>query len=171
MRIRPSFVLYAAIAVAVLVWALGSLGGDARRIGKRLDRLGALVEKEAGESRLTGLDKARRLGTFFSRDFAVDLAVAGAGTLGDRQQLSRVFFGYRDRPTTIGVAFHDRELTVDEARRQAEMTLLAVVTAGWDGGRSRERYRLRLEWIEEAGEWQIRRLELLEVVEGPRGLL
>jgi hypothetical protein len=83
----------------------------------------------------------------------------------------QVTLGYRRRAERIGLDFHDRELTVDPRLRVADLTTTATLTGRTAGSAYRERYRLRLGWVEEEGEWRIRRIELLEVLDGTSSIL
>ncbi len=164
MKIRSSYILYGIIAIALAVWALSFLGGDARRIRSRLAELEALIEKNEQENNLVAANKARLLGGFFTSSFEIDI-VPFSQVVTDRQQLMRVAMGYRSRSERIGVVFREQELAIDAERRSADMGLIAELT-GRRMSLTPERYDLRIRWSEEDGEWRIRRLEVLEMPEG-----
>ncbi len=167
MRSRTTL-LYGLLALGVAVWLYSSWSSDRRRIERQLGELRALVEKDGKESALVGANKARQVGQLFGRDFALELGAYGQ-VINDRARVAQVVLQYRTGSERIGVDFRDQELAVDSQLRLADMTLVASVTGTLDGDAYRERYRLRLRWVEEDGEWRIQRVELFEVLEGRPG--
>lgn len=161
MKVRSSYILYGIVAIALAVWALSFLGGDARRIRHRLDELEELIEKTEQENNLVAANKARLLGGFFTNRFEIEI-VPYSQVVTDRQQLMQVAMGYRSRSERIGVAFREEELAIDAERRSADMGVVAELT-GRRVSLTPERYDLLIQWSEEDGEWRIRRLEVLEV--------
>lgn len=169
MKSRSIQLLYAVLIVAVAFWIWSQWSSDRRRIQRQLGRLQDLIEKTGDENSLTAANKARQVGNLMTREFEIGLEPY-AGVVTDRARLSQVVLGYRDASSRIGLDFRDQELGLDETHGFADMTLVATVTGAIDGNSYRERYRLRLRWIEEEGEWLIQRVDLLEVLEGPQGL-
>ena len=152
------------------LWIGNQWSSDRRRIERQLGKLQDLIEKTGKESALVAANKAREVGLLLTREFELHLEPY-AGVVTDRARLSQVVLGYRNSAASIGLEFRDRDLGLDPDLGIGDMTTVAVVTGSLGGDRYRERYRLRLRWIEEEGEWLIQRVDLLEVLEGPRGLL
>lgn len=167
---RAAPVLYALLALAVAYWLVQGWNSDRRRIGRQLDELRELVEKTGPENDLAAANKARQVGDLLARDFELHLEPYGP-VVTDRQRLMQVTLGYRRRAERIGLDFHDREFTVDPRLRVADLTTTATLTGRTAGSAYRELYRLRLGWVEEEGEWRIRRVELLEVLDGSASFL
>jgi hypothetical protein len=162
-RIRGNQLLWIALAAAVAVWAVGRLGsGDARILRQKLARLEELIEKVSGENNLTGADKARRIGDLLTPQFEIDV-VPYAEKISDRRELVRVAMAYRSRSRTVGLDFRDQELEIDPAGRSARLDAVAAV-AGDDG--RRESYRVAVDWEKSGRDWLIRRVTVLEVLEG-----
>ena len=163
MKIRGSQLLWVVLAAAAVIWA-GSrlLGGEARKIRRQLAELEQLIEKEEGESNLIGANKVRRIGELLAPQFEIDI-VPYSQVVRDRQQLLRVAMGYRSRSATIEVDFRQHEIDVDAAARSASHRAVAVLS-GRDRGR--ESYRIAFQWTEIEGEWLVRRIDVLEVLEG-----
>jgi len=164
-KLRSSYVLYGVVAIALAVWALSLLDRDARRIRRRLAEIEELIEKNGQENSLVAANKARLLGGFFTTAFEIDI-LPYSQVVTDRQQLMRAAMGYRSRSQRIGVSFCEQDLAIDGERRSADMELVAELT-GRRVSLAPERYQLRMQWSEEDGEWRIRRLEVLEMPEGP----
>ncbi len=167
MKGRPALVLYALLAVAVVIWLAGQLGGEKRRIVKRLDRLEELIEKDGAENDLTAANKARNVGLLFARDFQIDLAGRARGVVTERQRIAQVMLRYRSAPSRIEVSFRDVDIELGPGDRNAEMSAVAGVSATTGGDDSARRFRLAFSWIQEDGEWVIRRAQLVEELEGP----
>ncbi len=164
MRIRGSHLLWGALAVAVVAWAVSRLGSDdTRRIRQRLGEVERLIEKAEGESNLAGAGKVRRLGELFAPELEI-LIEPYSEQVSDRSELRRVVMGYRSRAATIAVAFRDRELEVDAGGRRARLDAVAAVSG--DGDR-RESYRVAIDWEKLGDEWLIRRIDVLEVLGDP----
>ncbi len=157
------------LALAALVVLGGWLffrfsASDERRIGRRLDRLQELVAKVPGESRLEGLQRARRIAELFAEPFAVEAPAYGFDT-SDRQRLAAGIHQYRAGSRTIGMRITGHDLAVDRRLRRATSHLTAHFVTGLDDLRGREAYRLQLNWAEQDGEWRIDYARLLEVLQ------
>lgn len=163
MKVRGSHLLWGVLAVAVAAWAASRLGGgDEGRIRRQLGRLEDLVAKAEGESDLAGANKVRKIGDLMTPEFEIRIEPYGQ-VVRDRGELLRVAMAYRSRSRTIDLDFRDQELDVEARTRTAELQAVAVVSGD---GRRRETYRVAVGWSEEGGEWRIRRIDVIEVLEG-----
>ncbi len=167
MQGRASYLLYGMLALAVAVWLFGQLGGEKRRITKRLERLQELVEKAGAENDLVAANKARNVGLLFARDFEIDLQGRARGVVTERSQVAQVMLLYRSAPSRIELSFRDVEVEVADGGASAEMTAVASASATTAGDLRHRRFRLAFRWLKEDDEWVIRRAELLEELEGP----
>ena len=162
---RASYVLYGLLAIAGGVWLAAQLGGEKRRIERRLERLEELIEKDGNENDLIAANKARNVGLLFGRDFEIDLK--GRGVVTERPRIAQVMLRYRSAPSRIELTFRDLEIEVAASGASAEMTAVAAASATTSGERSQRRFRLAFSWLKEDGEWVIRRAELIEELAGP----
>ena len=169
MKPRTTYALYAALALAAGAWLYGYWNSDERRIQRQLGRFASLMEKSDRENALTQANKSRQVGELLTQGFEIHVEPF-ASVLTDRARLAQVMFQYRSQAERIGVGFDKEELTVDPRLRIADMTAVATVDGVADGRRYRERYRFRMRWLTEDGEWRIQRVELLEILEGNPGL-
>lgn len=168
---RKVFVLYGLLAAAFLVWLYGRWDNEARQLHRRLDALGALMEKGEAESNLVAANKGRQAGTFFCRDFSIELRPFQQ-SMDDRARLAQVVLGYRQRAETIAVGFDGTEVEILPGQPKiADMTTDVTLSGRIDGTRRREAYRFSFRWLEEDGRWCIERAEMLEVLEGLESLL
>ena len=165
MKGRASYLLYGLLALAVGIWLFSHMGGEKRRIEKRLDRLVELVEKDGPENDLVAANKARNVGLLFARDFQIDLQGRARGVVTERQRIAQVMLRYRSAPSRLVLAFRDVESELDDAERAADMTAVAIASATTDGDLQRRRFRLFFHWVKEDREWVIRRAELVEELE------
>ena len=165
MQGRASYLLYGLLALAVAVWLFGRMGGEKRRIEKRLERLAELVEKDGVENDLAAANRARSVGLLFAREFSIDLKGRARGTLTERPRVAQVMMRYRSAPSRIRLDFRDVEITLGPAERAADMTAVATASATTGGDLSRRRFRLAFRWVKEDSEWVIERAELLEEME------
>lgn len=161
--------LYAALALAVAVWAYNQWNSDRRRIGRQLSRLQSLVAKDGDENALTQASKAAQVGELLTGTFEIHLGPFSS-VLTDRARLSQVMFQYRSRASRIDVDFRDQELTLDDRLRIGDMTVVAAVDGSADGTLYREAYRFRMRWVVEDEEWRMQRVELVEILEGSPSL-
>ena len=164
---RVSYLLYGLLAAGVAVWLFSQLGGEQRRVIKRLERLEELIEKHGAENDLVAANKARNVGLLFARDFEIDLQGRARGVVTERQRIAQVMLRYRSAPSRIELSFRDVEVTLGEDGRGAEMTAVAAAAATTGGETRHRRFRLAFRWLKEDGEWVIRRAELVEELEGP----
>lgn len=169
MQGRLSYLLYGVLAVAVGVWLLGQLGGEKRRIEKRLERLEELIEKDGAENDLVAANTARNVGLLFAREFQIDLRGRAQGVVTERPRIAQVMLRYRSAPSRIELGFRDVEIELGPDSRSADMSAVATASATTDGDLRRRRFRLAFRWVKEDGEWVIERAELVEELEA--GLL
>ena len=167
MQGRASYFLYALLALAAGVWLFSQMGGEKRRLMKRLEGLGELVEKSGEESDLVAANKARNVGLLFARDFAIDLQGRARGAVTERARIAQVMMRYRSPPSRIDLTFRDVEVEMNEAASTADMTAVATASATVDGEPSVRRFRLAFHWVKEEREWVIQRAELVEELAGP----
>lgn len=157
--------LLALIVVAVAFWAVQHFLSDEARIRRQLGELEDLVGKAEGEGDLIGANKVRKMGDLFTQDFEVSVPSYSV-SVRDRGELMRVAMLYRSRTKTATLGFRDVDVAVDKATRTAEMSAVATLSGNDGNGPRRESYRVALSWTQVQGEWLIRRLEVLEILEG-----
>jgi hypothetical protein len=160
--------LWILLALAVVVWLVFFTGGGPEKaIHRRLDALAEVIEKDGREGDLQAVARSRELSGFFAEGFRV--RAPQVGELKDRARLLQTFVGYRRRHESIGVAFRDRELELQEPAGTASLACVASLSGGEGLSASRDRYRLLVRWRQEGGEWKIADLEVVEVLEGGLG--
>ncbi len=167
MKGRASYLLYGLLAIGVGVWLFGQLGGEKKRVIKRLERLEELIEKDGAENDLVAANKARNVGLLFARDFEIDLQGRARGVVTERQRIAQVMLQYRSGPSRIELDFRGIEVEIQGDGLSAEMTATASAAATTNGDTRHRRFRLAFRWIQEDREWVIRRAELVEELEGP----
>lgn len=163
MKVRGSQVAGIALAVAVAAWAFTRFGpGDARVIRQKLGTLEDQIAKDDGESNLAGAAKARQIGELLTPQFEI-VIVPYSETVTSRQELLRLAMAYRSRSSRVGLAFRDERLEIDPAARTARLDAVAALSGD---DQRRESYRVAFDWEKSGGDWLIRRIEVLEVLEG-----
>lgn len=135
-------------------------GGPEGAIHQRLDNLAALLSKEAGESTLEGLGKARRVVSFLGSEVSLDLHPSYPASR-DRDALVGLVASFRNRVRDGSVSLQQRQITVAENGRRATVVLVARADFSTAGGTDRHRGRYRMEWVLEDGEWVIVSASLL----------
>ena len=165
MSSKVTYLLYALLAAGVALWLFSRWDGDRRRIERQLTTLQELIENDDGESALSGASKARQIGDLLTRDFEL-LLEPFSSAISDRGRLAQATLAYRNRAQRVRLEFSDRELEIDDRLRVADMTVVAAVSGAADGRSFRESYRIAIRWAIEEGEWRMRSVELLEVLEG-----
>lgn len=171
MTLRAPHLVYAAVAVAAVVLLVRGCGSEEKRVMRRLDDLAEIVDRGEGESALDTAARARRLGEMFTDPFTVRLEPFGQ-EISDRQGLMRTFAAYRGGYRRIEVGWRDVEIAVAPGERQASATAVAVAS-GLDAGGlpARDAFRLTFRWQREDGEWRLREVVLVEVLEGLESFL
>ncbi|HET9765540.1 MAG TPA: hypothetical protein VFS60_01760 [Thermoanaerobaculia bacterium] len=162
-----------AIGIALLVgawWLWSWWRSPERRVHRRLDALMELLEKSGDESALAGAATARGVLDFFAPGFIVR-ARPYDGELRDPQELAGAVMRFRGGARRIEIEVSDRHLTLGPGERSGELLFVAAVSYDRGAGLGRESWRVRSLWSEDAGEWRLAELELLQPVEGGGGLL
>jgi len=158
--------LAAAVALLAGAWWLWAWWrSPERRIYRRLDALVELMEKSGEESALAGAATASGVLDFFAPGFIVR-ARPYEGELGDPQELAGAVMRFRGGARRIEIEVSDRHLTLGPGARSGELVYVAAVTYDRGAGPGRESWRVRSLWIEDAGEWRLSELELLQPVDG-----
>lgn len=141
--------------------------GDERRIDRNLKRIQKLVAKGPGESRFEGLRRAQEITGLFADSFAVEAEPLDFASR-DRRSLAAGIHQYRSFSSQISMRIRDREHSVDGRLGRATTYLTAeFLTSLGDALTGREIYRLQINWVEQAGDWRIDYVRLLEVIESP----
>ena len=149
------------LAVAVSGWLWWR--SDERRIGRALERLERACEKEGPEGALSLLGRTQTILDAFAPGFRVS-ARPYEGTLTDARELAGVIHRYRALSDRIRVRDAERRIEV-QPNGTAEMSALFAVDGSGDGRKGRESFRAQLYWVEVDGDWKIREVEVVEVVE------
>jgi hypothetical protein len=157
-RLAAAVALALALGFAWRWWASAE-----RRLDRAFDALLASVAKDGPENQLDRLGHARDFAERFARDFVVS-AKPYSGTLTDRQQLMGVVDGYRSGAERVSAVGTDREWTLRD-NGTADLYALVELDGASRGGPGRERFRVRIAWVEEDGEWRIAEAEVLERLE------
>ncbi len=160
---RGRLLLIAALLAGLAAWWWLGRDDDERAIERQLARLMELAEKEPGETRLAGLDRARAISDLFAAQFELRARPFDFATR-DRRELTRAIASYRSGPERIWSRVTDRELWVDADARRAAMRLTAEFGEGLALTGDRDAYRFQISWVEENGDWRIDLVDLLEVV-------
>jgi hypothetical protein len=151
--------LVVVVAVVVLFWQ----GSDRRRIEKALDRLERACEKDGPESALDLLGRNQTIVRSFAPGFLAQAEPYG-GTFTSAQELASAVHAYRASARKVRVSDSERHLEIGDAT--AEMGLVFHVSGETGvGGAGGESFRAQLFWVEHEGEWKIRELRVVEVVE------
>lgn len=148
----------------VLVLAAAAWGwwtSDRRRLSARLAAIQEWFEKSGPEDQLTSFGKTRRIVEAFAPGFVV-LARPYEATVTDRQQLAAIVQRYRDGAAAIRVDAAEREVRIDRGLGSAETSARFAVAEGALG--RGERFRARIVWVRDQGEWWIREFEITEVL-------
>lgn len=147
------------LALALAAWAWWT--SDRRRLAARLATIQEWFEKSGPEDQLTSFDRTRRIVEAFAPNFVV-LARPYEATITDRQQLAAIVQRYRDGAAAIRVDAAEREFRIDRALDSAETAARFAVAEGALG--RGERFRARIVWVRDQGEWWIREFEITEVL-------
>ena len=158
-RILVFGLLVAVLAAGWLWW-----GSDRRRIHARFDRAEELFAKSGEESQLDAFARVRGIVALFAPGFVV-MARPYEGTVTDAQQLAGLVASYRGSAQRIAVGDSGRELVLRAANGTAELTTTVTVDGVRGGGPGRERFRVRVAWRKDDGDWRIQELEILEVLD------
>jgi hypothetical protein len=87
------------------------------------------------------------------------------GTFTSAQELASAIHAYRASARTVRIGDSERRLDIGDGGT-AEMELVFHVSGETGvGGSGGERFRAQLFWVEHEGDWKIRELRVVEVVE------
>jgi hypothetical protein len=134
-----------------------------RRLDRAFDALLASVAKSGPENQLDRLAHARDFAARFARAFVV-AAKPYSGTITDRQQLMGVLDGYRSGAERVSAVGADREWTI-RGNGTADLYAIVELEGAYRDGPGRERFRVRISWVVEDGEWRIAEAEIIERLE------
>jgi len=137
-----------------------------RQINGNIKEIQKLVSKTPGESNLVALGKARRISEMFAENFEFRAEGFDFYTR-DQQRLAAGVHQYRGFSQAIAMRVQEKELTVDKEHRRASTILTADFVTKARDITGREAYRFRIDWVEQAGDWRIDYVELLEILEEP----
>lgn len=166
MKGRSGQVLMAVLILVAMVGALRYWFSEERRIRARLGQVEEYLGKPEGEGDLIGANKARKLGELFTPDFEISIPQYDI-SVSDRGELVRVALLYRSRAKSATASFSPGEINIDGSGVNATVQVTATLTGNDEGTRRRESYRVAIDWAKDSREgWLIRRLEVLEVLEG-----
>lgn len=138
---------------------------DARRINRRLAALVQLANKTPVETQLRGAAKARSIAKFFAEPFEL-IAEPENFASSNRQDLIRGIVAYRSRAGSLVVDVVRKELFVDSGSASATHYAVVRFIAGFRDLERSDSYPVQIEWVEESGEWKIRKLEILREERG-----
>jgi hypothetical protein len=158
-------VLVVVAALVALAFAWRWWRSPQRQVYRRLDALVELLGKQGEEGSIALATTAQSVGDFFAPGFLVR-ARPYAGELRDRQELAGAVLRLRGGARRLDVDLSDRAFTLAPDGRSAELLYVAKVTLDRGAGPGHESWRVRSLWIDDAGEWRISELELLERLEG-----
>lgn len=150
-----------ALAVLVAGWvAFDAWNEDERRIGRRLAELQELAARSPLETQLQGAANAKKIADLFAGDFELK-AESHSFATSHRQDLIRAIISHRARTDALAVAISREDLFVDPGGRSATHYAYVEFLNELADLRSTESYPVKIEWVEEGGDWMIRKLELL----------
>jgi len=137
-----------------------------RRIDRNIEQMRKLVSKAPGESDIVALGKARKISEMFADSFEFR-AEAFEFYTRDRQRLAAGVHQFRSFSQAIAMRVRDQDSTVDREQRRASTYLIADFVTSAKDVTGREAYRFRIDWVEQADDWKIDFVELLEILEEP----
>ena len=161
-RLRVPVAIGVVLVAAFFAWR--HYASPERRVLARLDALMKQLSKEGGESQLVAAATARGVADFFASGFFVR-ADPYEGQLEDARDLTGAVMRFRGAGERIEAAASDTEVLVDETAGTAIVHFVGNVTLDAGRGPARESWRVRSLWVEDADEWKIAELELLEQLE------
>lgn len=156
------------LSVLVLGYAgLAWRNRDVQRISRRLEKLCALFNKQAGESPLTSMTRARELGAAFIGNPQVRLGPYLPAFF-DRDELTASIHQGRSVFDEIRMSILDKAIHIAENRRSATSELSVEGTLVFQGDLERRIFDFRVWWTNEKGQWLIEAAEPLEVIKPPQ---
>lgn len=152
-----------ALGALVLFWSTRS--GDRRRIERQLEELQELISKDAAETLLAGLNRARLITELFASRFEVRAEQLRFATR-DHRELAGFIHSYRRGRDRITMSTAGAKLDIDPENRRATHRVDLLFTGGEPLGSPSERYRVQINWFEEEGHWRIDYIDLIQILEG-----
>jgi len=153
--------LVALLLVALAVWHWWP--SDRRRIEKRLDGLVAACEKHEPDTPLRLMTGSQTVLDAFAPGFVVKAEPYG-GTISDARELNGLIQRYRASARQVDVAVGVEALEIS-AHGTAEMSAVFRVRGVRGDRPGGESFRAQLFWVEDRGEWRIREVEVVEVLD------
>ncbi len=148
-------ILYAMLAIAAAVWVVLRMGGGPEaEIRRLLGEVEELTEKAAGEGALDGVGRAKSFAELFAEPFSAEVAPAGQ-QIGDRQRLMQVFLGFRHASERVTLDYRNVAIEVAEGKKQARVTLEAILNGGPAGMLANESFPVELFLVKQDGDWKI----------------
>ena len=158
------------IALALLLAGAGwyyHAGRDGRRIHRRLNQLTQLVEKEAGQSPLRGISKARAIGGYFTDEAVVQLYPIVPDPI-RQSDLAPVLHYAHNQADRLSVRISDRRLDIDRERGTARLRFTARGTVHTGGGSQSMVHEFELDWVKRDREWYIEKAAVVQAIRAPR---
>jgi len=159
--VKRVLALLALVAFGVIAWRLWP--SDRRRIERRLDQLVAACEKSEPDTPLRLFSGTQTILDSFAPRFVVKAAPYG-GTISDARELNGLIQRYRASARTVAIAVTDRAVEVS-SHGTAEMRGVFRIRGDRGAGPDSESFRAQIFWVEEDGDWRIRELEVVEVLD------
>jgi hypothetical protein len=157
------------IVLALLLAGAGwyyRTGRDGRRIHRRLDQLAGLVEKEAGQSPLRTIGKARGIGDYFTSDAVVQLYPILPDPI-RQADLAPVLHYVHNQADRLTVRISDRHLEIDRAHGTAHLRLTARGTVHAGASSHSLAHEFALDWIKRDREWYIQKADVVQAIRAP----
>lgn len=166
MKLNIGIVALLAVCIAaVLVYR--QCKQDARRINRRLDQLVTVLEKEAAQSQIRTIAKARQVTSFFTADAVIRLHPVYPHTI-SRAELNPIFLRVHNMVDSLSIRIRDRRFELDREGGTAIMRLAAIGTVHIQGRRDTPTYEFELHWVKQDREWFIERAEIVQGIRPPR---
>ena len=142
------------------------LADDERIIHAKVDELAELASKEGEETVFVGVGQARRIANHFTEEFVLGMGRPFPDGTGTREDLMAAVTQARGGVDELRLRVSDRDLTVDASGESAVMELTGRGLLSYQGhGRREDVRRFRVEWVKVDGDWLIRRVDLIDILE------
>lgn len=153
---------WAAFAGAAALVGLGFWlwNSDPRQINRRLSHLLKLGGKNPVETQFQGARKAKAISDLFAQEFELIAEPENYATT-SRQDLIRAIVAYRSRSTTLTLDLVRQELFLDPTGASATQYAYIRFVTDLRGLLEAETFPVRMQWVEQDGEWLVEKLEVL----------
>lgn len=142
------------------------LADDERIIHAKVDDLVELASKEGEETVFVGVGRARRIADRFTEEFVLGMGRPFPDGTVTRDDLVVAVSQARGGVNELRLRVSDRDLTVDESGETAVMELTGRGLLSHQGhGRREDVRRFRVEWVKVDGDWLIRRVDRIDILE------